>query len=148
MTLDNFQREGTKCWPRQKTLAEIVGCTPRSLRRYLSELIAEGIVKAEKTAFAGPLEYRLQWGGHQCGHGCPHCADTDVLSMRTSVSAHKANKTENQEIHGASAEDEKPVALGICRSCRGKGRILTQAVGWMACTPCRGTGREQTRRFA
>lgn len=33
------------------------------------------------------------------------------------------------------------IASGACRSCRGSGKVLIQAIGWSDCSPCRGTGK-------
>ena len=132
MALDNFQREGGRCWPRQKALREIVGCSPRSLCRYLIELTEAGLVIAKKTTYGGPNEYRLQWCHQWQNNDANH--GTSILPP---VASHKSNQEENTEIHKAlRAETQKTT----CDSCGGTGWKMVvkvaRGVGYQCSSTC------------
>ncbi len=144
LAIDNYQRDNPDCWPAQNSLARDLRCSVRSVQRFLAELVGAGLCSASRRAYGASNSYVLHWR-----QGCRVNDDRDVASVTTELARHKANQALKPERQGASAEREKPpVTSGVCRSCRGQGRILIAAIGWSGCAPCRGTGREQTRRTA
>ncbi len=57
--LDEYARDSGVCWPRQKTLCARLGCSVRSLRYYLAELIRVGLCKVERVEAGGQNRYQL-----------------------------------------------------------------------------------------
>ena len=110
--LDNFQRLGPECWPSQKTLREIVGCCPRSLRYYLAELVEAGLCVSSRRGYGQSNSYVLHWGNQ-----VPHSEAMDCPIVRQPVASDKANQALKPEIQGASAERQKPV----CPHCANTG---------------------------
>ena len=92
MALDNYQRDGTQCWPRQKTLREIVGCSSRSLQRHLAELIRAGLCAAKRTTPGGPNQYVLFHSTVTPQVALPHA--TGDARVTPQVARHKANQEE------------------------------------------------------
>lgn len=47
------------CFPSQKTLARVIGCSDRNVRKLLNELIVAGIVYSQRTGFNKPNTYKV-----------------------------------------------------------------------------------------
>ena len=141
--IDNYQRDNREGWCGQDTLARDLGCSQRSVKRWLAELRSAGLCVAERRGYGESNSYVLHWG-----QICPHYGDTPVPSVGPNLSPHKANQALKPEIQGASAERQNPANIAECRSCRGSGRVMIPAIGWSSCSPCRGTGMAQHRRTA
>jgi hypothetical protein len=47
------------CWPGQKTLAEMIGCSERYVRTLVKQLVAEGVISYKRGSYGRPNVYRL-----------------------------------------------------------------------------------------
>lgn len=90
LALDNYQRDGANCWPRQKTLCGIINCSERMLRYYLEVLISEGFCRKERTERGGPNRYILFHRYHRQPIAAPPA--TGYPTHRQPIAAHKANR--------------------------------------------------------
>ena len=136
LLLDNYQREQAECWPCQKTLQRELKCSPRSLCRWLAELIRGGLCVASRRGYGMSNSYVLHW--------CHERHDYDATggtSVMPRVARHKANQALKPEIHKTLRAETQKTACGVCgdtgwelveRVCRGIG-----VQGYRLCI-CRG----------
>jgi hypothetical protein len=132
MALDNFQRLGSECWPGQKTLCEIVGCSSRGLCRYLDEIVKAGLC-VRKRRYGQSNSFVLHW----CHQWHEHGATSGTMNMPP-VAQHKANQALKPEIHESpSAQSQN---RPICPECSGSGYTInlkvSRGVEYEAATPC------------
>ena len=59
LTLDEYQRSGSQCFPRQRTLRTKLCCSQATLKRWLSKLIEAGLCTVQREYPGGPNIYRL-----------------------------------------------------------------------------------------
>jgi hypothetical protein len=144
MVLDNYQRNGSECWPGQRTLREIVDCSPRSLCRYLDELVKAGLC-ARRRRYGQSNSFVLHWCHQRHDHGA-----TDGTMNMPPAARHKANQALNPEIQGASAENPKPASVidylqqtrenrapkSECSVCEGRGFVRAVKRGILVAERC------------
>ena len=58
--LDDFASDSEVAWPSQKTLAEILGASDRSVRTWLNELVAAGLLTVQRRRNSSNL-HSLEW---------------------------------------------------------------------------------------
>ena len=117
--IDNYQRDNREGWCGQDTLARDLGCSRRSVKRWLAELRSAGLCVAERRGYGESNSYVLHWG-----QICPHYGDTPVPSVGPNLSPHKANQALKPEIQGASAERQPRKT--VCGLCSGTGYRSTE----------------------
>lgn len=100
--LDNHQRAGESCWPRQCRLASVLACTPRSVQRYLAELVRSGYCQVERDSNAGRNVYVLF---HTTQVSIGH--DSPVAYHTTAVSLYKPNLEVNTKPPTPFGEEPK-----------------------------------------
>ena len=61
--LDEYARESGTCFPSQRILTDRTGIPPRSLKRYLAQLIENGMVTTERRTPGGGNRYGLSYHG-------------------------------------------------------------------------------------
>lgn len=108
--LDNYQRDQPKCWPSQRTLRDIVGCSQASLKRYLSELVREKLCAVSRTSKGGPNIYVLFHStlGSQASPG----GLIGGLTLGSQASPHKANQSLKPGERAAT-----------CKLCEDRGKV-------------------------
>lgn len=158
MLLDNYQRENLSCWPRQKTLAEKLNCSQRSLRRHLRELVAAGLCFAERGIRGGPNRYRLFHISTKEAvfHSTLRTQvsspeDRAVPTLRTQVSSHKsiqALKPQGQTPLSSETQTQKPVDEDLLAIAREIGDAWEKNALKLAppkCQACNDTGMRAQR---
>jgi hypothetical protein len=104
LALDRYAREPGVCWPKQKVIAARIGCSERSVRYYLTELIAAGIVEVARMAPGGANRYLLNHRQRIAGPPAKDCR-----THRQQASAYKSNKNNETE----QQTEEPPIPPGI-----------------------------------
>ncbi len=150
--LDEYARDKGVCWPKQKTLAARIGCSVRHLQRCIAELAGAGLCRTERPEPGGRNQYRLVHAfvrNQTTSASSP--GDMEVATQATSAAPplirnNHGIESEANELRSKTSEPREapPVCPDLCRSCRGTGTILIQAIGWTTCTPCRGSGQTKT----
>jgi len=143
MALDNYQRDGTECWPSQKTLMEYVRCSERSLRYYLAELIREGFCIKQRKEMGATNRYQLFHHRQPIADG----PATDCRSHRQPVAGHKAILALKQNtpltpqggIDVLSLEGAYP-GCTLCGQCRGRKVVGRSEKRLKPCSWCDGRG--------
>ena len=102
-----------EAFPSQERMAKELGCSQRSVRRWLKALAGEGWLRRTKRIQEDPewrgnqnaCLYEIYWSKgkqRETGHQSPNRPDTSVLADRTPESAEHTNRTDHKNIGGDS----------------------------------------------
>ena len=152
--LDEYARDSGVCWPRQRTIADRLGCPVRTLQFWLAQLVSAELVMVERSTPGGPNRYRLYHAQQvappsamDCATLAQQVAPLQIHAMNTQIPLTPASggilpDLIRQTYPSATAEEVQAAIdlYSVCPACDGAKSIGRSQKRQRECPQCQGRG--------